>query len=75
MVILDNCSCIKSARRNVPRLHKILADDEYSGEKMRKFVKKNYGWEFETVKRTDLANGKIQHQRWKVERTIIGRND
>ncbi|MDR1493460.1 MAG: hypothetical protein LBT05_12165 [Planctomycetaceae bacterium] len=33
-------------------------------------MRDNYSWEFETVKRTDLANSKIQYQRWKVERTI-----
>ena len=53
-----------------PQLKKVLADDGYSGQPMVDHVQKERGWEFESVKRTELHRFKVILQRWVVERTI-----
>ena len=60
----------KAAGKGLPRLIKVLADDGYSGQPMRDHVCKEYGWEFESVKRTELPKFVVQPRRWVVERTI-----
>ena len=60
----------KAAGRGLPRMEKILADDGYSGKPLADEVRKKYGWEFESVKRTELHTFKVMPQRWVVERTI-----
>jgi putative transposase len=60
----------KASGRGLPRLKKILADDGYSGQPMVDYVREKYGWEFESVKRTELHKFMVQPQRWVVERTI-----
>ncbi|MDR3233669.1 MAG: transposase, partial [Planctomycetaceae bacterium] len=44
----------KASRQSWPRLTKILSDDGYSGQAMRDFSLQHCGWEFESVKRTEL---------------------
>jgi transposase len=51
-------------------LEKVLADDGYSGKPMADEVRDKYGWEFESVKRTELHKFVVQPKRWVVERTI-----
>jgi len=60
----------KAANKGLPCLKKVLADDGYSGQPMKEFVQKEHGWEFESVKRTELHQFKVMPQRWVVERTI-----
>lgn len=60
----------KAAGQGLPRLEKVLADDGYSGKPMVKYVYQEYGWTFESVKRTELHQFKVMPQRWVVERTI-----
>ena len=60
----------KAANRGMPRLEKILTDDGYSGKPMAEEVREKYGWEFESVKRTELHKFAVLPQRWVVERTI-----
>ena len=60
----------KASNKGLPRLIKVLADDGYSGEPMREHVLKEHGWEFESVKRTELKKFVVQPKRWVVERTI-----
>jgi len=60
----------KASNRGMPQLQKVLADDGYSGKPMADEVRKKYGWEFESVKRTELHAFKVMPQRWVVERTI-----
>jgi len=60
----------KAAGKGLPRLEKVLADDGYSGQPMREHVFKEHGWEFESVKRTELHKFAVQPRRWVVERTI-----
>ena len=60
----------KAAGKGLPRLIKVLADDGYSGQPMREHVCKENGWEFESVKRTELHKFVVQPRRWVVERTI-----
>ena len=60
----------KAAGKGMPRLVKVLADDGYSGKPMREHVRKEHGWEFESVKRTELKTFVVQPKRWVVERTI-----
>jgi len=60
----------KAANQGVPCLKKVLADDGYSGQPMKDYVQKEHGWEFESVKRTELHTFKVMPQRWVVERTI-----
>jgi putative transposase len=60
----------KAARRGLTRLQKILADDGYSGKPMAEEVREKYGWEFESVKRTELHQFAVMPKRWVVERTI-----
>ena len=59
-----------AANKGLPCLKKVLADDGYSGQPMKEFVQKEHGWEFESVKRTELHQFKVMPQRWVVERTI-----
>lgn len=60
----------KAANQGLPRLKKVLADDGYSGQVMREYVQKEHGWEFESVKRTELHKFVVIPRRWVVERTI-----
>jgi putative transposase len=60
----------KASGRGLPRMEKILADDGYSGQPMVDYVQNEYGWEFESVKRTELHKFLVIPQRWVVERTI-----
>jgi putative transposase len=60
----------KAAERRLSRLQKILADDGYSGKPMAEEVREKYGWEFESVKRTELHTFAVMPKRWVVERTI-----
>ena len=60
----------KAAGKGLPRLEKVSADDGYSGQPMREHVFKEHGWEFESVKRTELHKFAVQPRRWVVERTI-----
>jgi transposase len=60
----------KAANKGMPRLIKVLADDGYSGQPMREHVRKEYDWEFESVKRTELHKFVVMPKRWVVERTI-----
>jgi putative transposase len=60
----------KASNRGLPRLQKVLADDGYSGRPMVDHVRDEYGWEFESVKRTELHKFVVIPQRWVVERTI-----
>jgi putative transposase len=60
----------KASNKGLPRLEKVLADDGYSGKPMEEHVRKEYGWEFESVKRTELHKFVVQPRRWVVERTI-----
>lgn len=65
----------KAANQGLPCLKKVLADDGYSGQPMKDYVQKEYGWEFESVKRTELHQFKVMPKRWVVERTIGGMNN
>ena len=60
----------KASGRGLPRMEKILADDGYSGQPMVHEVRNEYGWTFESVKRTELHKFVVQPKRWVVERTI-----
>jgi len=60
----------KAARKGLSRLQKILADDGYSGQPMVDEVRKEHGWIFESVKRTELHKFAVIPKRWVVERTI-----
>jgi len=60
----------KASRKGLPRLEKVLADDGYSGQPMQEYVREKYGWEFESVKRTELHRFTVVPRRWVVERTI-----
>ena len=60
----------KASSRGLPRLEKVLADDGYSGKPMAEEAREKYGWEFESVKRTELHKFAVIPQRWVVERTI-----
>jgi putative transposase len=60
----------KAEKQGLPHLEKVLADDGYSGQPMVDYVRKEYGWEFESVKRTELHKFVVMPKRWVVERTI-----
>jgi putative transposase len=60
----------KAAQKGVPRLKTILADDGYSGAPMVEYVWREYGWKFESVKRTELHKFEVMPKRWVVERSI-----
>jgi len=60
----------KAAGKGLTRMQKVLADDGYSGEPMREYVREKYSWEFESVKRTELHQFVVMPKRWVVERTI-----
>jgi putative transposase len=60
----------KAAGKGLTRLEKVLADDGYSGQPMVNHVRTEHGWEFESVKRTELHKFVVQPKRWVVERTI-----
>jgi len=60
----------KASNRGLPRMEKILADDGYSGRPMVDDVREEYGWTFESVKRTELRKFVVIPKRWVVERTI-----
>jgi len=60
----------KAAQSDMPRLQTILADDGYSGKPMIDYVREEYGWQFVSVKRTELHQFKVMPKRWVVERTI-----
>jgi len=60
----------KASNRGLTRLQKILSDDGYSGRPMADYVRNEYGWEFSSVKRTELHKFEVIPQRWVVERTI-----
>jgi len=60
----------KASNRGLPRMEKILADDGYSGKPMVNEVRDEYGWTFESVKRTELHKFAVIPKRWVVERTI-----
>jgi len=61
---------LAKANEKVPCLIKVLGDDGYSGEPMREHVRKEHGWEFESVKRPELHKFVVMPKRWVVERTI-----
>lgn len=60
----------KAWNQGLPRLQKVLADDGYSGRSMVDDIRHEYGWEFESVKRTELHKFEVMPKRWVVERTI-----
>lgn len=60
----------KAAKKGLPRVEKVLADDGYSGQPMVDYVQVEYGWEFESVKRTELHKFSVVPKRWVVERSI-----
>ena len=60
----------KAAGKGLSRMQKVLADDGYSGEPMREYVREKYSWEFESVKRPELHKFEVMPKRWVVERTI-----
>jgi len=60
----------KAAAANMPRLQVVLADDGYSGQPMADYVREEHGWQFVSVKRTELHQFKVIPKRWVVERTI-----
>ena len=60
----------KASGRGLSRLEKVLADDGYSGQRMVDEVRDEYGWAFESVKRTELHKFAVLPRRWVVERTI-----
>jgi putative transposase len=60
----------KAADKGLSRLQKILADDGYSGKPMADEIREKYGWELESVKRTELHKFAVMPKRWVVERTI-----
>jgi putative transposase len=60
----------KASNQGLPRLQKVLADDGYSGRPMADHIRNEYGWEFESVKRTELHQFAVMPKRWVVERTI-----
>ena len=60
----------KASGRGLPRMEKILADDGYSGQRMVDEVRDEYGWKFESIKRTELHKFVVIPKRWVVERTI-----
>jgi putative transposase len=60
----------KAASKGLPRLEKVLADDGYSGKPMEEYVLQEYGWTFESMKRTELHSFSVMPKRWVVERTI-----
>ena len=53
----------KAAKKGLPQLIKVLADDGYSGQPMREHVLKEHQWEFESVKRTELKKFVVQPKR------------
>lgn len=59
----------KIVKGGITRLEKILADQGYTGEKMKKFVADTCGLIFEVVKRTSSAF-EVEPLRWVVERTF-----
>ena len=60
----------KASQADMPRLQTILADDGYSGKPMIDYVRDKHGWQFVSVKRTELHQFKVIPKRWVVERTI-----
>jgi len=60
----------KAAGKGLSRMQKVLADEGYSGEPMREYVREKYSWEFESVKRPELHKFEVMPKRWVVERTI-----
>lgn len=60
----------KAAKQGLPRLEKVLADDGDSGKPMVDYVYQEYGWTFESVKRTELHRFEVLPKRWVVERSI-----
>jgi len=60
----------KASQADMPRLQTILADDGYSGKPMVDYVRDKHGWQFVSVKRTELHQFKVIPKRWVVERTI-----
>jgi len=51
-------------------LEKSVGRHGYSGQPMKEYLQKEHGWEFESVKRTELHTFKVMPRRWVVERTI-----
>jgi len=60
----------KAAEADMPRMQAVLADDGYSGPIIADYVRTEHGWEFVSVKRTELHQFKVIPKRWVVERTI-----
>ncbi len=60
----------KASNKGLYQLQKVLADDGYSGRTTAEYVQQKYGWEFESVKRTELHKFKVMPRRWVVERTF-----
>jgi putative transposase len=65
----------KAYNKGLPRLEKVLADDGYSGKPMEEHVLAEHGWQFESVKRTELKQFKVMPKRWVVERSIAWANN
>lgn len=61
---------LESVRGTLTKLIKIIADGGYQGQNMFDWVKENFGWTLEIVKRTELHTFKILPKRWIVERTF-----
>jgi len=60
----------KASQAGMERLRTILADGGYSGKPMVDYVHDKHGWQFVSVKRTELHQFKVIPKRWVVERTI-----
>ena len=60
----------KAAVADMPRMQTVLADDGYSGPLPADHVRETHGWQFVSVKRTELHQFKVIPKRWVVERTI-----
>ena len=60
----------KASQSDLPQLQTILADDGDSGKPMVDEVRDKHGWQFVSVKRTELHQFKVMPKRWVVERTI-----
>lgn len=61
---------LESVQGTLKKMVKILADGGYQGQKMIDWVKENFNWTLEIVKRTELHIFKVLPKRWIVERTF-----
>jgi putative transposase len=65
----------KAYNKGLPRLEKVLADDGYSGKPREEHVLRKHGWQFESVKRTELKQFKVMPKRWVGERSMAWANN